>query len=136
MLVYPIIIYAKEKTDKYFTVFIPDFDGVTEGRDLADCLNMARDYIFNQCVEYENNGIKLPQAFSNKNKQFLEDEVLDIAFESFVDVDLEQYKRQRSVKTVKKNCSLPSWLAFEAEQANLNFSRVLQDGIKRELNIK
>lgn len=136
MLVYPIIVYAKEKTDEYFTVFIPDFEGVTEGRNVADCINMARDYIFNKSVEYENNGVELPKAFSNKNKQFSEDEIMDIAFESLVDIDLNKYRRQRSLKTVKKNCSLPSWLAFEAEQANLNFSRVLQDGIKRELNIK
>ncbi|MDO4381259.1 MAG: HicB family protein, partial [Clostridia bacterium] len=39
------------------------------------------------------------------------------------------------MRTVKKNCTLPSWLCYEAEKANINFSAVLQAALKRELHI-
>ena len=39
------------------------------------------------------------------------------------------------MKVVKKNCTLPSWLCYEAEKANINFSQVLQAALKKELNI-
>ena len=39
------------------------------------------------------------------------------------------------MKVVKKNCTLPSWLCYEAEKANINFSQVLQSALKKELNI-
>ena len=36
---------------------------------------------------------------------------------------------------MKKNCTLPSWLCYEAEKANINFSAVLQEALKEKLNI-
>ena len=54
---------------------------------------------------------------------------------SLVDVDFVEYRRKNDMKVVKKNCTLPSWLCYEAERANINFSQVLQAAIKRELNI-
>ena len=38
-------------------------------------------------------------------------------------------------KAVRKNVSLPAWLAAEAEKAHVNLSRVLQDALKEKLNI-
>ena len=42
------------------------------------------------------------------------------------------------VKEVYKNkmVTLPTWLEMLAKNKNVNFSRVLQEGLKRELNIK
>jgi plasmid maintenance system antidote protein VapI len=39
-------------------------------------------------------------------------------------------------KTVRKNCTVPYWLCCEAEKANINFSQVLQNALKRELDSK
>lgn len=36
-------------------------------------------------------------------------------------------------KVVKKTLTLPAWLNWEAEAANVNFSLILQDGLKRYL---
>jgi toxin-antitoxin system, antitoxin component, hicB family len=35
-----------------------------------------------------------------------------------------------------KNCTIPSWLNFEAEKAGINFSAILQAALKAELNLK
>ena len=43
-LVYPIILYPMEEHEGGYTVEVPDLPGcVTEGHDLADALDMARD---------------------------------------------------------------------------------------------
>ena len=54
---------------------------------------------------------------------------------TLVDVDFAEYRRKNDLKTVKKNCTLPSWLSFEAEKAGINFSAVLQSALKKELKI-
>ncbi|WP_127585777.1 type II toxin-antitoxin system HicB family antitoxin [Paenibacillus koleovorans] len=38
-------------------------------------------------------------------------------------------------KAVKKTLTVPKWLADEGERHNLNFSQILQDGLKRSLGI-
>ncbi|WP_036711631.1 type II toxin-antitoxin system HicB family antitoxin [Paenibacillus pinihumi] len=38
-------------------------------------------------------------------------------------------------KAVKKTLTVPKWLNDEAEKQNLNFSHVLQEGLKRNLGI-
>ena len=45
------------------------------------------------------------------------------------------YQEGCEMKVVKKNCTLPSWLCYEAEKATINFSQALQAALKRELNI-
>ena len=54
---------------------------------------------------------------------------------TLVDVDFDEYRRKNEIKTVKKNCTLPSWLCYEAEKAHINFSQVLQNALKQELKI-
>ena len=44
-IVYPFVIYEKQKGEKYHSVYIPDFDEYTQGEDLAECIIMARDLI-------------------------------------------------------------------------------------------
>ncbi len=39
------------------------------------------------------------------------------------------------MRTIKKNCTIPSWLNFEAEKTGINFSAVLQTELKSELKI-
>ena len=53
-LVYPVVINtSKEKSDEYYSVYIPDLDIYTEGKDLADCIEMARDAIGINCLTLE-----------------------------------------------------------------------------------
>lgn len=57
------------------------------------------------------------------------------AIVSLVDVDFAEYRRKNDMRVVKKNCTIPSWLNFEAERAGVNFSAVLQAALKSELHI-
>lgn len=72
----------------------------------------------------------LPEPSSTANFKVNENELV-----SLVDVDFSEYRRKNEMKVVKKNCTLPSWLCYGAEKANINFSHVLQAALKKELNI-
>ncbi|MBR3767539.1 MAG: type II toxin-antitoxin system HicB family antitoxin [Clostridia bacterium] len=124
---YPIILIP-EKTG--YTVFVPDFNINTQGSDLTDAIEMARDAIGLMGLDMEDDKKPLPSAADIKNIRCKENEIL-----SLVDVDFTEYRRKNELRTVKKNCTLPSWLCYEAEKANINFSQVLQAALKKELNI-
>lgn len=68
---YHVIILKKEKGEKYHTVYIPAFDGITEGRDKKDAVNMAKDYIKNMLAE----GAK-PLEANSQNEFFDNDQIL------------------------------------------------------------
>ena len=55
---------------------------------------------------------------------------------TLVDVDFSEYRRKNDLKAVKKNCTIPSWLNFEAEKAGINFSAILTAALKNELKIQ
>ncbi len=124
---YPIILTPEKKG---FTVFIPDFDINTQGDDLTEAIEMARDAIGLMGIDMEDDGKIIPAASSVQNIKHADGEII-----SLVDVDFAEYRRRNEMKVVKKNCTLPSWLCYEAEKANINFSQALQAALKRELNI-
>ncbi len=124
---YPIILTPDEVG---YTVYIPDFDINTEGDTLTEAIEMARDAIGLVGIDMEDDGKKIPSA-TNLNKV----NVPDGSFTSLVDIDFKQYRKQNDVRTVRKNCTIPSWLNDEAIKAGLNFSALLQSAIKAELHI-
>lgn len=124
---YPIIL-TPDKSG--YTVYIPDFDANTQGEDLTDAIEMARDAIGLMGVDMEDDKKPLPVPSSAKDVKTASGAIV-----SLVDVDFSEYRRKNEQKVVKKNCTLPSWLCYEAEKANINFSQALQAALKRELNI-
>lgn len=124
---YPVILTPETNG---FTVYIPDFDIYTQGADLTEAIIMSRDAIGLMGVDMEDDGKALPTPSEVKNIKINGD-----AFISLVDIDFAEYRRKNERKVVKKNCTLPSWLCYEAEKANINFSQVLQMALKEELQI-
>lgn len=55
--------------------------------------------------------------------------------QTMVDVDLAEYRKQYDNRAVRKNCTIPYWMTVKADQAGLNYSRVLQDAIAKLLNL-
>ncbi|MDR1805533.1 MAG: type II toxin-antitoxin system HicB family antitoxin [Clostridium sp.] len=126
---YPVI-FAKIP-EGGFMATIPDFDDAgTHGESLPEAMEMARDAIGALGLSYEEDGLKLPSPTALDRVQVANGELV-----SLVDVDFTDYRRRTELKTVKKNCTLPSWLNAEAEKANVNFSAVLQNALKKELHL-
>lgn len=124
---FPIILTL---ADKGYTVYIPDFDINTQGNDLTDAIEMARDAIGLMGIDMEDDGKVIPPASSASNIKHAHGEIV-----SLVDVDFAEYRRKNEIRVVKKNCTIPGWLCYEAEKANINFSQVLQSALKKELHI-
>jgi len=53
-----------------------------------------------------------------------------------IDVWLPIYREEKRAGSVKKNVTVPVWLNSLAEKQNLNFSQVLQAGLKASLGIQ
>ncbi|MCM1099880.1 MAG: type II toxin-antitoxin system HicB family antitoxin [Clostridium sp.] len=126
---YPIILIP----DKVgYVVYIPDFNINTEGDTLTEAIEMARDAIGVVGIDMEDEGEVLPEptVFSEVKT----DSATDIV--TLVDVDFGEYRRKNDMKSVKKNCTIPSWLNFEAEKAGINFSAILTAALKSELKIR
>ncbi|MEE3333390.1 MAG: type II toxin-antitoxin system HicB family antitoxin [Ruminococcus sp.] len=113
-----------------YVVYIPDFDINTQGSDLTEAIEMARDAIGLMGIDMEDDNLSIPSPTNIKDITLNDSETA-----SLVDVDFAEYRRKNDIKTVKKNCTLPSWLCYEAEKANINFSQVLQNALKGELKI-
>ena len=133
--VYPVFF---TKTDTIVLVEVPDLEILTEGTDMSDAIEMARDAIELKCVSMEDDGteIPLPSEISDldvDNGIFAEEGTTVI---SFVDIDSGEYRRKIDTKTVRKNVTIPSWLNYEAEHAGINVSRVLQEALMNVLNVQ
>ena len=125
-------------TDTILLVEVPDLEILTEGKDMKNAIEMARDAIELKCVSLEDDKkeIPLPSEISSldvNNGTFAEDGTTVI---SLVDIDSEEYRRKIDTKAVRKNVTIPSWLNYEAEHAGINISRVLQEALMEVLNVQ
>lgn len=126
---YPVILSQGEK---FIVVYIPDFEINTQGENIAEAIEMARDAIGVVGIDLEDDGESLPEpTVISEVKTNSKNDIVTL-----VDVDFSEYRRKNDLKAVKKNCTIPSWLNFEAEKAGINFSAILTAALKNELKIQ
>lgn len=113
--------------EKGYTVYIPAFDGWTEGTDLADALYMASDYIGITGITLEDIGKTIPEDVEYVSK---EGEI-----ESYVAVDFAEYRRKKDNKKVRKSVTIKSWLNDAAEKQGVNFSATLEAALMEKLQL-
>ena len=123
---YPIILTQGQK---YVVVSIPDFDINTQGEDFADAMEMARDAIGLMGIDMQDDAKELPTPTP------ISELTVENGVVTLVDIDFDVYRRKNELRAVKKNCTIPSWLNYEAEKANINFSQVLQNALMEQLKI-
>lgn len=133
--IYPVFF---TKTDTGILVEVPDLEILTEGKDMINAVEMARDAIELKCVSMEDDGIEIPlpsevEELDVKHGIFSEEGMTVI---SLVDIDSGEYRRKIDTKAVRKNVTIPSWLNYEAEHAGINVSRVLQEALMNVLNVQ
>lgn len=126
---YPIILMPDQVG---YVVYVPDFDINTEGDTLTEAIEMARDAIGVVGIDMEDDGEVLPEPTAMSELKV--NSAVEIV--TLVDVDFGEYRRKNDMRAVKKNCTIPSWLNFEAEKAGVNFSAILTAALKSELKIQ
>mgnify|MGYP003391788036 FL=1 len=135
--VYPTFIAEHNNT---YLVYVPDMNIYTEGKSLADAIEMARDAIGLKGLDFEDSNRDLPKPSTQEGaiaKAKEDTEVFDYStgILTFVDVNFTEYRRKIDTRSVRRNVTLPNWLNLEAEKAQINVSRVLQEALINVLGL-
>ena len=124
--VYPAIFI---EDDGKIGVDIPDIKGChTFGDNLTEAMEMAKDALEMMLVSYEDDNQDIPAP--SKIKDIKAD-----GFVSYVLADTDEWRREFDSKAVKKTLSIPSWLNFRAERADINFSQTLKEALCQKLGV-
>lgn len=123
---YPAI-FSKE--GKYYNVKFIDFDDIfTYGEGLNDAYYMAQDALYAMLPEYKDN---LPTP----TVDYMNIKVKKDEFITMVELDPVEHEKRISTKTVNTTVTMPEWLKNLADMKGINFSKLLQESIKNELNL-
>ena len=129
-LAYPVCIYPSESS---YTVIVPDLPGcVTEGDTLEEAFEMAADAASGWILDELEDEKNVPSASDMRN---IKADEYENGFVSMILLDIDAYAEKYGNKAVRKNCTIPAWLNTAAENANINFSQVLQNALMSQLNI-
>lgn len=110
---------------------IPDLPGcVSSGRDLSDAIAQISDAAANWLVVAEDEGLQIPPA----SPQWALPRTDNSTF-SVVQVDTIEYRAKTDTRAVRKNVSLPAWMAALADKRGVNCSQVLQEGLAARLSL-
>ena len=127
--VYPAIFTAEE--NNAYSVYFPDLEGCyTCGDNLEDALYMAEDVLAFTLYDYEKGAQKVPDA-----SELQAIETNDNEFVNYITCDTFEYRKRHNNRAIKKTLTIPEWLNEEAIAKGINFSQVLQDGLKKQLGI-
>ena len=123
-----------------YLVYVPDLDIYTEGKTMADAIEMARDAIGLKGIDYKDDTKTLPSPSSREKALAMAKANTDIfdystGILTLVDVNFTEYRRRMDNKAVRRNVTLPNWLNTEAEKAQINVSRVLQEALINVLGL-
>jgi predicted RNase H-like HicB family nuclease len=128
--IYPAI-FTPEK-DGGFSIYFPDLPGTnSQGNNMADAMRMARESLASWLDYLMDERLPIPKATIPFTVPLETGQIVTL-----IDVDMVSYRRRKNSKAVNKTVTLPSWLNEEAEAAKLNFSGILQEGLKNRLQIE
>jgi len=117
--------------DGGYSVGFPDLQGCyTSGDDMSDAVYMAQDALCLSLYDLEQDEKPIPKASNPQDIKTVGEQ-----FTSVIAVDTDTYRRFYENKSVKKTLTIPTWLNERAEQANVNFSGVLQSALKEMLHV-
>lgn len=122
----------KKEENGLFSVVFPDIKGCyTSGDDLSHALVMASDVLALMVyTNYEEKSIGVPLPTPIDKIKLKDNE-----FASYVVCDTKKYRRKFGSKAVKKTLTIPEWLNEAATEKNINFSKVLQEALQKQLDI-
>lgn len=138
---YPVIF---TEVDTNILIEVPDLGILTEANEegrlkgtMADAIMMARDAIGLACIQAQDSGKEIPAASHIEDINIAKGNFWEIGkgVVSLVDVDIAVYRRKVDNKTVRRNVTLPNWLNQEAEKAQINVSKVLQEALMNKLGV-
>ena len=114
----------KEESGTFYVRF-PDLDGcITTGHDLSDAIQQATDALSAWLCVAEDEKLDIPMPSGQDDLKREHGEYLAV-----ISADTLKYRAMTDTRAVRKNVSLPAWLAKVADQKRLNCSQILQEAL-------
>lgn len=115
-----------------YTIYFPDIEGCyTQADDEAEGIENAGDALCLMLYDMEKEGKTIPTATNMKDIVLQGD-----SFVSLVSCDTRFYKNYFEGKSVKINATIPLWLKEAGEKNHVNFSAILQKGLREYLHLE
>jgi len=113
------------------SVEFPDLPGcLTCGDTTEEALSMAKEALELHLYGMERDTDEIPSPSDLINIQLESNERI-----VFIEVFMPPVRDEQENKAIKKTLTIPKWLNDEAEKENVNFSQILQSGLKQYLGI-
>ncbi len=113
-------------------VVFPDLPGcVSQGAPEEEALRMAREALSLHLFSMEEDDDDIPESSPPRELSPEKNQVIVL-----VDVFMPSFREKMNNKAVNRMVTLPRWLDTEAKAAKINYSRVLQEGLKSRLGVK
>ena len=109
---------------------VPDLPGcITTGNSLSDAIEQITDAMNGWLVVAEDEGEPIAQP-TQQEQLHVDAGTLC----SLISADTIEYRAKTDMRAVRKNVSLPSWMARLADKRGINCSQVLQDALRSLLD--
>lgn len=113
-----------------YTVTFPDLPGcITEGDDMPEALSMAKEALELHLYYMEKSGDIIPEPSDP------EDIKPDNGFITIIEASMVVARDRISNKAIRKTLCVPQWLDDIAKEKKVNFSQILQAGLKNYLGV-
>lgn len=124
-------VFTPAEDGSRFYARIPDLPGcITTGKDLQDAIDQITDAASGWLVVAEDEGLDIAPATPQAVLPREDGDVL-----SLIRVDTIAYRAQTDTRAVRKNVSLPAWMADLADRRGINCSQLLQESLKAKFSV-
>ena len=123
--IYPAIFH---KENESYWVEFPDLPGCQSyGESLEEAILFAEEALGLYLVSLIESEEYIPSSSD------ISDIICSGEFTTYISTDIDKYRRNS--KAVRKDGSIPAWLAEEAEKKHLSLSKILQEGLYKRLGL-
>jgi len=123
--VFPVVLYkSKDRVKAHY----PDFAIFVEGINYFDALESAKKALGEQLVVMEEDGNLIPDPTPFEKVDLSDFDILTAKpVVTMVEINMALFRNTREIEYVRKNLTLPKWLAELAHEKNVNFSKLLAE---------
>ena len=126
--VYPAVLTYEDGYE--IAVTFPDLPGcATSGETDTEALMMAKEALGIHLWGMENDGDELPVPSPIRDIELEAGEIV-----ALVEVYMPSVRLSQENRSVNRTVTLPAWLNAQAMERGVNFSQVLQDALRAEIN--
>jgi len=127
--IYTAVFTPNEDSTKFYAR-IPDLPGcITTGSSLQDAIDEITDAASGWLTVAEDEGLNIPEATKQAVVERKDTDIL-----SLIQIDTIAYRAATDTRAVRKNVSLPKWMAVLADKMGINCSQLLQENLMQKFN--